>query len=273
MKQIETLVVTITPDLAKHLLAYNHGNRKLREKTVKYWIGCLKTGSITMSHQGIAMAGDMCNPIRIIDGQHRLEAIVSSGISWPFLMAFNVPEDSFKNIDNGLSRTMTDRTELSSSRVKIASSIVGIRLTRTFKAPVDMILAIDKIINPYASLVKDVKIRNLSAQAMRCAFVLQQKMMGYNYSDAFYLGDFKNMSDSLCALYRRQVTSPIPMTGSASNKEVFCATWLAITKPDKSRVNIPNDCNSFSYSTIDSVFPEIKEVITSYGFIQNENKS
>lgn len=42
------------------------------------------------------------------DGQHRLSAIVKSGVGIDMWVARNVPEDAFKYIDQGANRTLTD---------------------------------------------------------------------------------------------------------------------------------------------------------------------
>jgi len=266
MSTIETKIVTITPELAKQLLHFNIGNRKMREKQVKYWAGCLKTSSVTLSHQGVALVGDLINPIRVLDGQHRLQAIVDTGISCDFLIAMHVPENSFENLDNGLSRTMTDRTGLESSQVKAATMIVGLRQPRTLKAPVSLIQKVHAVIKPFEVFVADCKKRNFSSQAIRAAFILQQRKMGYNHAEDFQKGNFKAMPESLCALYRRQASSPLVATGSTANKELFAVTWLAISNMDRSRVVLPKNCNSFTYDAIDDVFPEISKILESFGY-------
>lgn len=268
MKTIETKIVNITPEIAKRLLTFNIGNRKMREKIVKYWAGCLRTASVTLSHQGIALVGDIVNPIRVLDGQHRLQAIANTGISCDFLVAMHVPEESFENLDNGLSRTMTDRTGLESSQVKAASMLVSLRQTRTLKAPVSMIQKVHAVLNPFEVFVSESKKRNFSAQAIRVAFILQQRKMGYNHAEDFHKGNFKAMPESLCALYRRQASNPIQPSGGTGNKELFSAAWIAISNMDRSRVVLPKNCNAFAYDSIDEVFPEIVKILESFGYTQ-----
>jgi hypothetical protein len=273
MKTIETKIVSVTPEIAKYLLRFNVGNRKMREKSVKYWAGCLRTSSVTLSHQGIALVGDIANPLRVLDGQHRLQAILETGIACDFLVAMYVPENSFENLDNGLARTMTDRTKLESSQVKASTMIVGLRQTRTLKAPVSLIQKVYAVIKPFEIFVTDCKKRNFSSQAIRAAFILQQRKMGYNHAEDFQKGNFKAMPESLCALYRRQASSPLMATGSTANKELFSATWLAISNMERSRVVLPKNCNSFAYDAIDDVFPEISKILESFGYTTQSPQS
>lgn len=45
---------------------------------------------------------------RVLDGQHRLEAVVESEVPTEFLVAFNVPPESFVTIDTGRPRRAAD---------------------------------------------------------------------------------------------------------------------------------------------------------------------
>lgn len=95
---------TITPSIAKELMTLNKCNRPLNKKTVSWYANQMRKGQWTISGQTISISDKNV----ILDGQHRLAAIIESGISINFLIAYNVPQESFVNYDNMKSRGMSD---------------------------------------------------------------------------------------------------------------------------------------------------------------------
>lgn len=73
----ESKWVFITPEIAAKYLERNYkGNRKLSQRRVDYFVQLLRDGLFRTTHQGIGFDKDG----NLIDGQHRLWAIVESGI-------------------------------------------------------------------------------------------------------------------------------------------------------------------------------------------------
>ena len=66
----------ITPELAREILKGNSKNRKIRQQRVDYLADEMKNGRWQISHQGICIATDG----RVLDGQHRLLAVIQSGV-------------------------------------------------------------------------------------------------------------------------------------------------------------------------------------------------
>ena len=97
-------VVTVTPQLAAEWLKRNTDNRPLRKWHVEALAGAITRGEWVLSHQGVAFAEDG----RLLDGQHRLAAIVKANTSVLMVVTRNVPEDAFKAIDQGVKRTLSD---------------------------------------------------------------------------------------------------------------------------------------------------------------------
>lgn len=64
----------------------------------------MKAGRWKMTHQAIAIDQNG----RLIDGQHRLLAVVEAGVVVPMMVAFGVPPGSFDHVDMGMSRRVTD---------------------------------------------------------------------------------------------------------------------------------------------------------------------
>ena len=96
----------ISPALAKQWLEHNRGNRSVNRSKVKQMARDIKEGHWDSTHQGIAIAADGT----LIDGQHRLLAIVEAGKSVKMNVTFNAPKS--QHIDSGSVRTMTNRLQM-----------------------------------------------------------------------------------------------------------------------------------------------------------------
>ncbi|MFA6134677.1 MAG: hypothetical protein WC869_11745 [Phycisphaerae bacterium] len=106
----------ITPEAAKRYLAANHPeNRKVRRYWVKVLAGILKRGEYTPTHQGAAL--DIFG--RLVDGQHRLLAIVDSGIGAWMWVCRGLPEHAFWLFDCGIKRSAADALGLSKDAAKV----------------------------------------------------------------------------------------------------------------------------------------------------------
>lgn len=97
-------VVDVTPELAGEWLARNTHNRKLRPAVVAGYADDMTNGrwcengeSIKRTHNGM-----------ILDGQHRLHAIVASGVTMRILVVGNLPDAAQETVDTGARRMFSD---------------------------------------------------------------------------------------------------------------------------------------------------------------------
>lgn len=98
-------VESVTPALAQQWLARNFkNNRPLRRQKVERLAEDMRAGRWLLTHQSIAFNHDG----ELIDGQHRLAAVVESGATVSMLVFFNVPMDGVELIDCGDRRTDLD---------------------------------------------------------------------------------------------------------------------------------------------------------------------
>jgi hypothetical protein len=96
---------TITPDMAAELLEnHNNHNRPLNRERVKLYKREMEESRWKETHQGIAIAEDGT----LLDGQHRLAAIRESGIPVAMPVAYGLPVDSQKAMDQNRIRTLGD---------------------------------------------------------------------------------------------------------------------------------------------------------------------
>ncbi len=103
MKQ-STAIEAITPRIASSYLELNHSNRPLRQAHIKSLAFDMINGDWQLTHQGIAF--DTTG--RLIDGQHRLHAIIEAGVPIQILVTRGCSASSFSIIDRGANRRPSD---------------------------------------------------------------------------------------------------------------------------------------------------------------------
>jgi hypothetical protein len=94
----------ITPEMAEQMLEKNTHNRKLKRPTVLRYAREMKLGRWQMTHQGVAISDDGT----VIDGQHRLAAIVESGRTVPMMLTSGLGMNVQLLVDDHSKRTPHD---------------------------------------------------------------------------------------------------------------------------------------------------------------------
>jgi hypothetical protein len=122
--------MVITPVIAKEFLKSNSKNRTVRKAVVQSLIGVIERGAWMLTHQGIAFD---TNGV-LLDGQHRLLAIISADTSVEMYVTTGVSPDTFKVIDGVTPRRLTDRFEddrrvVETMRLAIEISTGGVKVT------------------------------------------------------------------------------------------------------------------------------------------------
>jgi len=103
MKQ-STAIETITPRIANSYLEFNNNNRPLRKTHIRSLAFDMMNGDWQVTHQGIAF--DTTG--RLIDGQHRLHAIIEAGVPIQMLVTRGCSSSSFSILDRGANRSPSD---------------------------------------------------------------------------------------------------------------------------------------------------------------------
>ena len=122
-------LLEITPDLAAEFLGKNIDiNRSARASKVAQFSRDMKAGKWRLTHQAIAFDWND----QLIDGQHRLKAIVKAGIPIKLWVFKNLDPSSFTVIDSGCARSASDF--LKRHGFKNTSTVAaGIRLAIRYK--------------------------------------------------------------------------------------------------------------------------------------------
>ncbi|MFC8257483.1 hypothetical protein ACFUNF_07525 [Streptomyces sp. NPDC057291] len=119
-------VLSVSPELAAQWLTLNTNNRPLSKNTVQQLAAQIQRGEWQLTHQGIAFDEDDV----LIDGQHRLAAIVKAGTTVPVTVTHGVPRTAFTVMDTGRKRTGRDALALigEANATHLAAALRGLHL-------------------------------------------------------------------------------------------------------------------------------------------------
>lgn len=106
--EITTEFVAVTPELAEEWLLLNRHNRPLRQMTTEQYAGDMTAGSWRDTAEAIKFDVEG----NLLDGQHRLAAVVFSGRTITFLVARGLQPLAQDVLDTGIRRTAADALTL-----------------------------------------------------------------------------------------------------------------------------------------------------------------
>ena len=114
-------VVDVTPEMA--LLWLTECNTQNRDPTKAQYeaiSGDITTNQWALTHQGLAFTGEG----KLLDGQHRLFAVLDTGVTVPIVITLNVSRDSALVIDRHRSRRARDLLNFSEHRMTLFDEAV-----------------------------------------------------------------------------------------------------------------------------------------------------
>jgi hypothetical protein len=94
----------VTPQKAAEYLQRNTGNRPLSKRTVREFAQAMRRGEWRITHQGIAFDTSGA----LVDGQHRLAAIIEADVPVEITVFTEVPDGAFDVLDTGKRRNAAD---------------------------------------------------------------------------------------------------------------------------------------------------------------------
>lgn len=107
-----TCTELVTPELAAAWLAQMPRNRTLRREVVAKYARDMAAGRWRYTGESIKKAPDGA----LLDGQHRLHAIVATGVSVEMPVTYNVEPDAQDVMDGGIARTAGDMLTMRGER-------------------------------------------------------------------------------------------------------------------------------------------------------------
>lgn len=96
--------IDLTPDLARHLLGQNQGNRDVRAQVVKALARDMSAGNWRLTSESIKID---TNDV-MIDGQHRCLAVIESGVTIRVVLAIGLEPEVQAVIDTPANRSAQD---------------------------------------------------------------------------------------------------------------------------------------------------------------------
>jgi len=102
MSKAQTSVVWITPDTAKQILASNTAKNaaRLKDRVVKNYADQMRKGQWQFNGESVVIS----ETGKLLDGQHRLHAIVQSGVSVQMVVVQGVEDVAYTTLDTGFNR-------------------------------------------------------------------------------------------------------------------------------------------------------------------------
>ena len=116
-------IMFITPQIAEQWLAHNVANRKLREASVAKHVEKLQSGLYQFNGDAIRWSTSG----RIIDGQHRLTAIVRTGIPMKSVVVWGIRDEAQVTMDRGDKRSLIDHLSImGEDSTKILATVLSL---------------------------------------------------------------------------------------------------------------------------------------------------
>lgn len=119
--EFASYVVIMTPEVAALVLERNEGNRTMNYRNLTQLKADINAGSWAFNGEPIIVSRDGL----LNDGQHRLTAIVETGVSVPLLVCFGLDRESRKTVDQGAKRDAGDILALDGVRNARSSAAIA----------------------------------------------------------------------------------------------------------------------------------------------------
>jgi hypothetical protein len=240
-----TRTITVTPDLAIKWLEGNVHNRAVRDSVVQRYARDMKAGRWRETHQGIAFDRAENDKEKVlVDGQHRLYAIVEADVPVKMLVSFGVPMEAQGVIDDNLQRTMVDVLKLAHGRDDVGNMHVAVakrllssrihgRLTR--EELVATLEKHDKAIN-FAIGCFEKRVRGITVApvitVLARAFYSSDHARLTRFAQALLLGNIdEDAGEQPILLLRNWLLTKAPIRGGSSSQQdsIYRKTQRALT--------------------------------------------
>jgi hypothetical protein len=251
-------VECITPAIAeKYLDKIPSHQRRIRPRLVDFLTRSIEQGSFQLTHQGI------CFDVRgaLIDGQHRLTAIVKANKPVEMMVTRDVPVNTWQCLDIGANRNLSDVTGIDkkiTEPIRYILRLIHI-VTPTYK-DVDLI-ANSRIGDALKRLITlcPTSRKLFSASKIKSMAALRSAMAGNDYAlnqyRALVLQDYSGMTPYIQSMCKQFVDH-----GSVAEKqsEMVCRAYVAFDDMSYKKTKIViNDYHPI----LEDIRKEIKKII------------
>jgi hypothetical protein len=101
-------IIDVTPEIAEQWLSRNPNNRNLRSQVINSYARDMLSGSWVLNGETVKISSEG----QLLDGQHRLSAVVQAGATVPMIVVGNIPSEVMATVDAGAKRTYADALKL-----------------------------------------------------------------------------------------------------------------------------------------------------------------
>lgn len=212
---MESRIITITPDMAQAMLEKNmENNRRVNHDIVRRYARIMKAGGWNMTHQGIAFD----NKGWLIDGQHRLEAIIQANVPVTMMVTYGVEraDGEALTIDMGRRRTTLNILQISGitddvykNMARVVGTYMRYKMTgRSKPEPAEIIGYIDRHyddLKKVSSLIKSHNSgghRGANLHTIVCAAIISASYRGENENALYrFIQVYCNNDVDYCEMY------------------------------------------------------------------------
>jgi hypothetical protein len=253
--------MTVTPTLAQKWLEGNTHNRSLKQRKVEQYAADMKAGKWRQTHQGIAFDGENT----LIDGQHRLWAVIESDATVVMLVTHGLAIDTQAVIDDHIHRTVLDQMQLAGDaeshcgplHVAASNAMIwgpmprsSVALTR--QEQMDFIkkhwTAIDAVVAMFIPAKRGISIAPVMAACCRAFYHVDVESIAA-FANILFNGRVTQPRDNAAFLLREWLIRRKAGGGGVANAEAYGKTARAL------KAFVANEKFTRLYAATDDLFP------------------
>lgn len=154
--QIQSAVIPISPAIAAQLLTKNFStNRKLSPGVIARYASEMVKG-----YWGVGAGISFSEDGYLVDGQHRLNAVIKAGVEVPFLVTIGVPADSYRTYDQSMTRTHAHL-------LTIGGGVGGVKVITTTHISI-LRAAVEMLVGHNSSQIGALRTSSVTKQLLPC---------------------------------------------------------------------------------------------------------
>ena len=226
--EIEQKVLTVTPAHAEKWLEMNTDNRPLRATWIRHLASQMKQGRWELSPVPIVFTKN-----RLLDGQHRLHAVLMSGCTIQASVALVQDEKVFRVLDQGVKRSLTDLSGIPAPVLQPMQWLLKQTVMRSGRIVLDDIERVkDENIFALSERIHEVikpKDRRFKSAPFRAAYIMavDMKLCDIETADRMYtqLGHMRmnEWSQMMINIFHRFETTKVQAASNSLRNEFFMA--------------------------------------------------
>ena len=232
---MKAIIIIITPEQAKKWLEKNYGsgrgNRKVSLKHLQELTDSILNGQWVLNGETIKIGRDGS----IIDGQHRLMAIVKANIAVESLVVFDCDPASYNTIDKGRARTageafrnldIRNSASVAAATCMVKMLLTNARSTRDLSTDERILIYREHagLLDRFAGGARRLRNWGVNPSVELGVMVL---LSTQNYSDEQIVGWFQNFADDKFDDNQRLLAKALRNEKAALGARAFNTWWVA----------------------------------------------